>query len=41
MAQDPEAKDDFTTQFLVTSIDYDSYVGQVAIGRLNNGSILL
>ena len=35
----PEASDDFTTQFLVTSIDYDSYVGQVAIGRLNNGSI--
>ena len=35
----PEADDDFTTQFLVTSIDYDSYVGQMAIGRLNNGSI--
>jgi len=35
----PEAEDDFTTQFLVTSIDYDSYVGQIAIGRLNNGSI--
>jgi len=35
----PEAKDDFTTQFLITSIDYDSYVGQIAIGRLNNGSI--
>ena len=35
----PEADDDFTTQFLVTSIDYDSYVGQIAIGRLNNGSI--
>ena len=36
----PEAKDDFSTQFLVTSIDYDSYVGQIAIGRLNNGSII-
>jgi len=35
----PEAEDDFTTQFLITSIDYDSYVGQIAIGRLNNGSI--
>ena len=35
----PVADDDFTTQFLVTSIDYDSYVGQMAIGRLNNGSI--
>jgi len=35
----PEANDDSVTQFLVTSIDYDSYVGQVAIGRLNNGSL--
>ena len=35
----PNAKDDMATQFLVTSIDYDSYVGQIAIGRLNNGSI--
>ncbi|MBI45001.1 MAG: translational GTPase TypA [Candidatus Marinimicrobia bacterium] len=35
----PEATDDSITQFLVTSIDYDSYVGQIAIGRLNNGSI--
>ena len=35
----PDANDDAQTQFLVTSIDYDSYVGQVAIGRLNNGSI--
>ena len=35
----PNAIDDITTQFLVTSIDYDSYVGQIAIGRLNNGSI--
>ena len=35
----PEADDNFTTQFLITNIDYDSYVGQIAIGRLNNGSI--
>ena len=35
----PNAIDDMATQFLVTSIDYDSYVGQIAIGRLNNGSI--
>jgi len=35
----PEANDNSVTQFLVTSIDYDSYVGQVAIGRLNNGSL--
>ncbi len=35
----PKADDESTTQFLITNIDYDSYVGQVAIGRLNNGSI--
>ena len=35
----PVANDDSVTQFLITSIDYDSYVGQIAIGRLNNGSI--
>ena len=35
----PEADDNSATQFLITNIDYDSYVGQIAIGRLNNGSI--
>ncbi len=35
----PEADDESITQFLITNIDYDSYVGQIAIGRLNNGSI--
>ena len=35
----PEADDNSATQFLITNIDYDSYVGQKAIGRLNNGSI--
>ena len=35
----PEADDNSVTQFLITNIDYDSYVGQIAIGRLNNGSI--
>jgi len=35
----PEVDDGENTQFLITNIDYDSYVGQVAIGRLNNGSI--
>ena len=35
----PEVNDDLNTQFLITNIDYDSYVGQIAIGRLNNGSI--
>ena len=35
----PEIDENEVTQFLVTNIDYDSYVGQVAIGRLNNGVI--
>lgn len=33
----PVANDDHVPQFLVTNLDYDPYVGQVAIGRLNNG----
>ncbi|MEA1882410.1 MAG: translational GTPase TypA [Candidatus Marinimicrobia bacterium] len=35
----PVADDNHTPQFLVTNLDYDSYVGQVAIGRLNNGTL--
>jgi len=35
----PVADDNYTPQFLVTNLDYDSYVGQVAIGRLNNGKL--
>jgi GTP-binding protein len=35
----PEADDNEITQFLVTNLDYDSYVGQVAIGRLSNGTL--
>ena len=35
----PEANDDATPQFLVTNLDYDSFVGQVAIGRLVNGTL--
>ena len=35
----PMADDDYTPQFLVTNLDYDPYVGQVAIGRLNNGKL--
>ena len=35
----PKATDNHVPQFLITSIDYDSYVGQVAIGRLGNGVI--
>ncbi|HPL63151.1 MAG: translational GTPase TypA [Syntrophales bacterium] len=35
----PEADDGEVPQFLVTNLDYDSYVGQIAIGRLMNGSL--
>ncbi len=35
----PEACDETEPQFLVTNLDYDSYVGQIAIGRLMNGSL--
>jgi len=35
----PEANDDEITQFLITSLDYDFYVGQVGVGRLVNGSL--
>ncbi|MBN2515852.1 MAG: translational GTPase TypA [Deltaproteobacteria bacterium] len=33
----PYANDDKNPQFLITNLDYDPYVGQVAIGRLANG----
>ena len=33
----PLADDGMAPQFLVTNLDYDPYVGQVAIGRLANG----
>ena len=33
----PVASDDHLPQFLVTNLDYDPYVGLVAIGRLSNG----
>ncbi len=33
----PVANDARLPQFLVTNLDYDSYVGQIAIGRLANG----
>ena len=35
----PKADDDHVTQFLITSLEYDSYVGQIAVGRLNNGKL--
>jgi GTP-binding protein len=33
----PEGDDAASPQFLVTNLDYDPYVGQLAIGRLMNG----
>ncbi|MDX9780061.1 MAG: GTP-binding protein, partial [bacterium] len=35
----PQANDRAPASFLVTNISYDSYVGQIAIGRLINGCI--
>jgi len=35
----PQGDDDANTQFLVTNLDYDSYVGQIAVGRLQNGRL--
>ena len=33
----PKVDDSLKPQFLITNLDYDPYVGQIAIGRLNNG----
>lgn len=33
----PEAGGGSVTQFLITNLDYDNYVGRIAIGRLMNG----
>jgi GTP-binding protein len=35
----PQGDDQANTQFLVTNLDYDSYVGQIAVGRLQNGRL--
>jgi len=37
----PDVDDKYKTQFLITNIDYDPYVGQVAVGILSNGTIQL
>ena len=37
----PEADDNRIPQFLVTNLDYDPYVGQIAIGRLMNGVLAM
>ena len=35
----PLVTDEHKAQFLITSLDYDSYVGQIAVGRVNNGKL--
>jgi GTP-binding protein len=35
----PEAQDDATPQFLVTNLDYDTFVGQIVLGRLVHGRL--
>ncbi len=35
----PEIGDGSITQFLVTNLEYDNYVGRIAIGRLTNGTL--
>jgi GTP-binding protein len=35
----PRGKDEDIPQFLVTNLDYDSYVGQIAVGRLQSGKL--
>ena len=35
----PQGNDEAVTQFLVTNLDYDPYVGQIAIGRLQSGKL--
>ena len=38
---EPEGSEDEPLQFLVTSLDYDNYLGQIAIGRITNGKITM
>jgi GTP-binding protein len=35
----PDSDDNKTPQLLVTNLDYDPYVGQISIGRLENGTL--
>ena len=35
----PEVEDEDLTQFLITNLDYDNYVGRIAIGRIFNGKL--
>ncbi len=35
----PETDDDAVPQFLITNLEYDAYVGQIAVGRLSMGML--
>ncbi|MGL5982016.1 MAG: GTP-binding protein, partial [Cetobacterium sp.] len=37
--EDPEGDNEKPTQFLITNIEYDNYVGKLAVGRLYNGML--
>lgn len=37
--EDPEGDNSKPTQFLITNIEYDNYVGKLAVGRLYNGTL--
>ncbi|MGL6066751.1 MAG: translational GTPase TypA [Cetobacterium sp.] len=37
--EDPEGDSEKPTQFLITNIEYDNYVGKLAVGRLYNGML--
>ena len=37
--EDPDGDTEKPLQFLITSIAYDNYVGQLAVGRIHNGTI--
>lgn len=37
----PEADDNAKPQFLITNLEYDPYVGQIAVGRLSNGTLCM
>lgn len=37
--EDAEGDNDKPTQFLITNIEYDNYVGKLAVGRLYNGTL--
>jgi len=37
----PDTDDEQVPQFLVTNLDYDPYLGQIAIGRLINGTLAM